>query len=146
MTDNLDPVALVQGFDDAAADGHATDVFDLGTGDRLAVGHDRKRLEQRARVARFAFFPQPVDPRRAGGTGLEAPAPRNLGQLDAAIGIVLREFDECGIEVFARRPFLGEIGEHGAQALQADWGVGGHDCSFEQNFERRLFHSVRPRV
>jgi hypothetical protein len=48
MADDPDPVALAQRTDDVGVDADATHRFDLGAGDRLSVGDQGERLEQRA--------------------------------------------------------------------------------------------------
>ncbi len=58
MTDDADPVAFVKGLDDVRIHGDAADLFDFAAGDRLSIGDERQRLEQRARIFRGSLLPQ----------------------------------------------------------------------------------------
>ena len=58
MTDDADPVALLQRAHDRRADRHAADLLDLAARDRLPIGDERQRLQQRARIARRTLLPQ----------------------------------------------------------------------------------------
>ena len=61
MTDDANPLALQQGLGDIWIDRDPTNRFDLGTGDRLTIGNQRQRLEQRARISLWALGPQSRD-------------------------------------------------------------------------------------
>ncbi len=140
MADDLDPVAFVQGLDDAAADRDAPDVLDFGARDRLAVRDDRERLQQRARVARFALLPQAIDPCRAARAGLEAPTATDLREFNATTGVIGREFGQRGLQIVGRGRFLRLVGEHAREAFDVDRRVGRHDGGFEQDLEGWLLH------
>ena len=81
MADHANPLALLQGLDDLAVDRHAADVFDLATGDRLAIGNQRQGFQHGAGIALRTLLPQPPDPGRVTLAHLQAIAAGNLLQL-----------------------------------------------------------------
>ena len=88
VADRLDPAAVLELLDDRAGDGDAADVLDVAAGHRLAVGDDRQRLQHRARIARR---PLGAQARQVGGhlrAALEAPAARQLDQVDALVRVL----------------------------------------------------------
>ena len=88
VADRLDPAAVLELLDDRAGDGDAADLLDVAAGHRLAVGNDRQRFQDRARIARR---PLGAQARQVGGhlrTALEAPAARQLDQGDALVGVL----------------------------------------------------------
>ena len=106
LTDHANPVALHQGLDDVRADRHATDVFDLAAGDRLAVGDQRQRFHQRARVTRGALAPQARDPGRDIRNHLDTPAAGHLGDLDATPLVIVGQLAEHFAQGFFVRQFI----------------------------------------
>ena len=65
-------------------DRDAADLFDLAARDRLPVGDQRQRLEQRARILGRPLLPQARDRLRHRGADLNAVAARDLDQLQSA--------------------------------------------------------------
>ena len=104
MADDANPVALLQRAHDRRADRHAADLFDLAARDRLAIGDQRQRLQQRARIARRTLLPQARHDVGAARTNLDAPAARDLDQLDAARLVLGGEQVERGTQLLGRRP------------------------------------------
>ena len=101
VADHANPFALFQGLDQVAVDRHAADLFDLATGDRLAIGDQCQRFQGGARVSGLAFGPQPGDPWLQIGAHLIAEAGSDLDQLHPARSAILaqllqRLFDRAG--------------------------------------------------
>ena len=142
MTDDLDPFALEQLAHDVAADGDAANVLDLAARDGLTVGNDGQRLEEGARVARLALFPQATDMPGDLAAGAKAPATRDLGQLDAAPVVISREFGQHLAQRLAVR--RGAILDHDqlGQALQRQRGLGDHQQRLDDGFELLGIHLV----
>src|SRR6266576_2038221 len=86
--DLLDPAALDKRADDVGAHGDTANLFDLPARDRLAIGDDGERLQQRARVTRRTLFEQLGDVIGVLRARLDAPALADLLELDAALGVV----------------------------------------------------------
>src|SRR5690606_2114181 len=86
IADDAHPVALQQGAHDLRVDGDATDLLDLATGDRLAIGNQCQRLENRAAVTRRLFLPLAADTLAHFLAYLKTETGRHFAQLDAAIG------------------------------------------------------------
>jgi hypothetical protein len=85
------------------ATGDAADVLDVAARHRLAVGDDRQRLEDGARILRRALGVEAGEVRRHLGAALIAPAARHGDQLDRAV-----------------LAFGGELVEQRAQGVVAD--------------------------
>ncbi len=88
MSDDTYPAALEQRLDDVRVHRNAANLLDLSARDRLAVRHQRERLEQGARVFGGPLLPQARHGLGDGRADLNAIAARDLDQLDAA-GLVV---------------------------------------------------------
>src|SRR5688572_25974134 len=78
MTDDLDPLPVLERLDDVRGYGHAADRFDIAAGNGLLVSDDGKRLHHRARIAWRLLGREPVEERLDLAATLEAPARRDL--------------------------------------------------------------------
>ncbi len=74
VANHTNPLALDQGSDDVAVHRNAPYVFNLATGDGLAVGDQGQGFEQRARITLRALFPQAPNPGRKVFADLQAVA------------------------------------------------------------------------
>ena len=91
MPHHPNPLALHQGFDDVRVDRDATNRLDLGTRDRLSVGDERQRLEQRPRILLRPLRPKTTHLARVSLTNLNPPAARGLAKLDPALRVIGRK-------------------------------------------------------
>ncbi len=92
IANDTDPLALQQRLDDMAVDRHATHIFDLATGDRLAVGNQRHGFEHGAGIALRPLLPQAPDPWR-----------ELLADLQAITGRHFLEFEGPPLAGFAQQ-------------------------------------------
>ncbi len=106
MPHHANPVAFVKGADDVRAYGDTADFFDLTAGNRLSIGHQRQRLQQRAGVARRALLPQATDPGAQLLANLKAETTGHLSQLVASALAALFDFIERFADVGVVGPFV----------------------------------------
>ena len=142
MAHDPDPAALGQGLDDIRVHGDTADVLDLATRDRLAVGDQRERLQQRARVLRRAFLPQPRDRSRQRRSHLHAQAAGHFDELDAALAVFRLQLSDRGADVFRRRPV--ELVEQLADVRHAQRPPGRQQRSFHDVLDLALIHTLKP--
>src|SRR5262249_34183869 len=90
------PVTLDHGADDIGIHRDSAHRLDFRARDWLAIGDQRQRLEQRARVTRGSLRPQARDLTCELGANLDPKAARRLLQLDPAPGILAGERLERG--------------------------------------------------
>ncbi len=105
MADYANPAALHQRAHDIGADGDAAHLLDLGPRDGLAVGDQRERLEQRARVTRRPLLPQGLEPVRHRRANLDPVSASDFLDLEAATFVILGE----RVEPAADRRTIGRI-------------------------------------
>ena len=89
MPDDADPLAFLQGFDDAATDTDAADLLDLGAGNGLTVGDDGQCFEQGPRIPGRALVEQAIDPAGIIAAYLETIAAGDLDQFNTATLVIL---------------------------------------------------------
>jgi hypothetical protein len=98
VADHVDPAARLERLDDLRRDANAAHVLDVAARDRLAICDDRKGFHDRPRIARRLLGLQALDERLHLGPGLEAPAARELDQLDRAAFPVVAQLDEQALQ------------------------------------------------
>jgi hypothetical protein len=140
MADDAHPVAILERAHDVRGDGDAADRFDLGARDRLAVGDERERLEQGARVARRLFRPELADEGLHVLAHLIAEARGDFDEFDAAFGAVfVQRFDRLG-QRFRRRHL--EFVEQRRQLRQRQRVRGCEQGCLDDAFDLGLFHRM----
>ena len=82
MGKHPNPFPLVEGPHDRGAHPHPAHVLDLSARDRLAVGDERKGLEQRPGIAGRPFPEEPGDPPRILFAHLVSESGRHFAQLE----------------------------------------------------------------
>ncbi len=97
------PVALDHRLQDVGIDGHSAHRLDLRPRDRLPVGDERKSFQQCTRVLRGPFRPQPGDFVRQLPAHLDAKPRGRFLNLDAALGVVVRQRRERSANLLQRR-------------------------------------------
>src|SRR5690606_6541764 len=138
MTDGANPTALLEGAHDGRADRNAADLLDLAARDRLPVGDQRERLEQRARVTRWPLLPETRDDLCSAWAHLDPPAARHFHQLHTALRVVGRQQLERLLHLLGRRPlaFIEVI----EQLLHRDRPAGRQQRRFDDVFELVFVH------
>ena len=141
VADHPDPLPLLQRLDDVAAHRHAADLFDLATGDGLAVGDQGQGLQGGAGVAGLAFGPQPGHPVVHLGLDLVAEAGSDLDQFHSAVlagggQLLQRRFH-------AARRRRGVLGKQPVQLGQRQGLVGRQQCGLDDAVDQRLVHGSR---
>ena len=126
VSDHPQPFALEQRTHDVRTHRNPADIFDFAARDRLPVGDDCERFEQRARIARLLLIPQPVHPFGDFGPCLEAVAAAHLHELDTRVVVVIFEFFERGAQLFAAGRALAIFREQGIESLEAQRSVRNH--------------------
>ena len=116
----------------------AADLVDLGARDRLAIRHDRERLELRARQPHRPARDQLLHPRRVARIRPELIAPRDLLERDSAVAILVGELREGLLEA----PHVADPRQL-AKSLERDRPIGGEDQRLDEVPELAVVHRRR---
>src|SRR3569833_111348 len=110
----------------------------LGGAERLTIGDEHQRLEQRARITRRLFFTEPRDPLRVILFHLKAKATADLLELDAARRAVLAQGLQGLLYELRLRPRL--LGKHREQLFHVHGLAGGEQGRFKNILQLREVH------
>src|SRR3569832_2161706 len=126
------------GLVDAVVIGRFVLRCDLVAADRLTIGEEHQRLEQRARITRRLFFTEPRDPLRVILFHLKAKATADLLELDAARRAVLAQGLQGRLYELRLRPRL--LGKHREQLFHVHGLAGGEQGRFKNILQLREVH------
>jgi len=91
MAQHADPFAFFQSANHVGRNRDPANGFNLATCNRLPIGDQRQRFQQRPGIAALAFGPQPRDTRCPFRAHLQAKSTGYLMQFDAALGAILAQ-------------------------------------------------------
>ena len=134
MADHAHPVALQQRLDDVGRHRDAADILDVAARDRLAIGDQRQRFEQRAAVFLRLLLPQARDPRRHFLDDLEAEAARHFAQLEAAIRGLQAYRRQCIADRLRRRTLV--VLEQRGQIFDSERLTRGEQCTLDDPLQQ----------